>query len=813
MSDMETLRQDIRYGWRMLVKSPAFTILVLLMLAIGIGANTAVFTIFSATLLRPLPYADPDKLVQVWETRTSGTFQQMEASYPDYLDMRDHNQVFSQMGGYSKTTATLTDKDGAEQVFIAVASSGFFETLGVQPVLGRTFRTVDDAVKACTVMLTYGGWQRRFGGDPNVLGKSVVLDDAVCPVIGVLPASFQFGPSLSTDFWKSVPMSQALIGRRNLHWFYPIARLKPGTSFQQAQAGMQTLARQLEAQYATSNQGVGVRLISLQDQLVGSMRPVLLAIMATVGFVLLITCANVAGLLLARSVPRQREIAIRVALGATRTRIVRLVLTESLILAFMGGLAGICVAFWALPLILAAIPKNQLLAMPYLQGLSIDRSVLLFSFGLSVLTGILFGMFPALQVFRRDTRGALEAGSRSPGSVPHSRLCNALVCAEIALAVVLLTGGGLMLKSLRQVLHVDPGFQTDHLLTFSLALPDKNYPHDPEAQAFLRQLLQKEDALPGVKEAAGVSSLPLSGNGNTSRFDIEGHPKASGGEEYEANNRTVSMNYFRTMGIPLRSGRFFTPQDDAKSAHVVLVNQALVDIVFPHQNPIGKRINFTYTGAPNLWEIIGVVANENVGLLDAAPTPVVYDSFEQDASAFFSLVIRTHQDPTALAASARNVVHDLDRDVPVYGIASMEQIIWSSPTMLLRAYPAYLIAIFAAIAVLLAALGIYGLLAYSVAQRTRELGLRMALGAQPRDLLALVVRNGMRLTIIGSVLGIVAALATSRVLSTLLFGVKPTDLTTFLAVCGVLILSVAPATYLPARRATKVDPMVALRYE
>jgi len=810
---METLKQDMRYGWRMMAKSPGFTLTVVLMLALGIGATTAVFTIFNATLLRPLPYRNPDKLVQVMETRTSGSFQQMEASYPDYLDMRDRNQVFSEMGGYSKTTATLLGKDGAEQVPIAVASSGFFETLGIQPILGRTFRrSEDDDHKAASVILTYGGWQRRFGGDPHIIGKTLVLDDTVCPIVGVLPASFQFGPSNSTDIWRSLQMPQVFL-RRNLHWFYPVGRVRPEVSVQQAQLGMDLLARQLEAEYATSNKGVGVRVIPLREQIVGSLRPVLLVVLATVAFVLLITCANVAGLLLARSVPRRREIAVRMALGAARGRIVRQVLTESLLLALIGGLAGVGAAVWAVPLIISAVPKNQLLAMPFLQDLGVDWSVLLVSLCLSVFTGIFFGMFPALQTFRGDTREALEAGGRSSGSVPHSRVRNALVVAEIAVAVVLLAGGGLMLKSLRQVLRVDPGFQTDHLLTFGLSLPDKSYPKDPDQRAFLHELLQKESVLPGVNQAAAVTVVPLSGNGNTSRFDVEGHPKAGGEEEYEANSRTISPNYFSTMGIPLRAGRLFTAQDNDKSAHVVVVNQALVNQVFPHQNPIGKRINFTYTGTPNLWEIIGVVANENVDRLDSPPTPIVYDNFEQDANGFFNLVIRTSVDPTSLAGTARNVVRQIDVGVPVFGIASMEQIIWSSPTMLLRAYPAYLVGIFAAIAVSLAALGIYGLLAYSVAQRTRELGLRMALGAQPRDLLRLVVRNGIRLTVIGSALGLVAALAASSLISTLLFGVKPTDLTTLLAVCGVLILSVAPATYFPARRATKVDPMVALRYE
>ena len=811
---METLRQDVRYGWRMLRKSPGFAVVVILMLALGIGANTAVFTILSATLLRTLPFEKPDELVQVWQTRTSGSFQQMEASYPNYLDMRDHSQVFSRLGGYSNTTATLSGKDGAEQIGIAVASSGFFEALGVQPILGRTFSPAEDGAQEQTaVILSYGGWQRRFGGDPHVTGKSLTMDGSLCTIVGVLPENFQFGPSRSADIWRSLHLSGGLLARRNLYWFHPVGRLKPGINLQQAQAGTQTLARQLESQYPDSNRGVGIRLVSLRDQLIGSIRPALLMLMASVGFVLLITCANVAGLLLARSVPRQREIATRVALGAARSRIVRQLLTEGVLLALIGGAAGVLAAWWAVPAILSAIPKDQVASLPALLGLGVDRTVLLFSLGLSVITGVLFGMAPALQMFNSNLSGSLQESGRSSVASPHSRLRNILVVGEISLAIVLLVGAGLMLNSLRHVLNVDPGFKTDHLLTLSLALPDKSYPDDPRALAFMRQLLQNTNRLPGVKEAAAVSVVPLSGSGNTSRFDLEGHPKSSGGEEYEANSRTVSANYFRVMGIPLRAGRFFTELDNGKSPHVVMVNQALADMAFPHQNPIGKRINFTYTNTPNLWEIVGVVGNESVTALDVQTTPVVYDNFEQDASGYFAMMVRTERDPVALADGVRRAVREIDPGVPVYAVASMQRVIADSPTMFLRAYPAYLVGALAGIALLLAALGIYGLLAYSVAQRTRELGLRMALGAQPWQLLRMVMRNGLRLTVIGTGLGVLGALAAARLISSLLFGVTPTDFLTFLEVCGLLLLAVLPATYIPARRATKIDPMVALRYE
>lgn len=551
----------------------------------------------------------------------------------------------------------------------------------------------------------------------------------------------------------------------------------------------------------------------MREELLGSVRLVVIVLMATVGFVLLITCANIAGLLLARSVPRQKEISIRSALGAGRARIVRQLLTESTLLSVAGGAAGLLAAYWAVPAILAAIPETDLLAMPALQGLKVQGEVLWFSLALSLLTGILFGLAPVLQTFKLDLRQALQEAGRSATGAFHHRLRGVLVVSEVALAVVLLVSAGLMLKSLRRVLNNDPGFNTENLLTLALSLPDKAYSDGPRQLGFQHQLLQRTNSLPGVKEAAAVTIIPLSGAGNTSRFDLVGHPKAGGGEEYEANTRSVTTNYFSVMGIPLRAGRFLNAEDRDKSTHVIVINQALADAVFPNQNPVGKQINFTYTNDPNIWQIVGVVGNENVGWLDRDPSPVIYESFEQDPPSYFSLVVRTQQDPASVASAVTRAVRELDSEVPVYAIASMAQIISESPTILLRAYPAYLLGAFAGLALLLAVLGLYALLAYSVAQRTRELGLRMALGAQQKDVLHLILNNGVKLALIGAVLGIGGAMAAGRVIASLLFGVAPTDAATFAGVCLVLMIAVLLASYVPAYRATKVDPMVALRYE
>jgi len=810
---MRTLFQDLAYGWRMLRKNPGLTAVILVMLTLGIGANTAVFTLFDAILLRPLGYDKPEQLVQIWETRTEGAFQQMSFSLPDYQDMKRLNTVFSQMGGYSGNSVTLAGRDGAEQVQVGVASADFFETLGVRPLLGRTFQaTGDQPRKGVDVILTYSAWQRRFAGDSKVIGQTLVMDDDVATIVGVLPKNFVFAPSKSADFWISLQLNDWR-QRRNAHWLFPVARLKPGVTLQQAQAELQGLSRQLEMQYPDSNAKLGTKLIDLRQQIVGPMRPVLFVVMAAIGFVLLITCANVAGLLLARSVPRQREISIRLALGARAVRIARQLFTESVLLALIGGAAGVLAAFWTVPVLVSLLPQDVLLATPPLQGLSVNGGVLWFALALSVFTGILFGLAPVIQTFKPSLRTELQEAGRGSVSSTHRRIRNALVVSEMALAVVLLVGAGLMLKSLNRVLNTDPGFNTRNLLTGTIVLPEKKYPDGTKQLAFQQRLLQSMNHLPGVEQAAAVTVVPMSGEGNTSRFDVEGHPKTSGGEEYEANSPTVTQNYFSVMGVPLRAGRFFNSQDSAKSAHVVIVNQALVDMVFPHQNPVGKRINFTYTNEPNYVEIVGVVGNENVNSLDAPPTPIVYDCYEQNPNSYFNFVVRTTKEPGSLAAAVVRVAHELEPEAPVFRLSSMTSIISDSPIMLLRAYPAYLIGGFATLALVLAALGLYGVLAYSVAQRTRELGVRMALGAQRSDLLRMVVNHGMKLAVIGIGLGIAGGLLVARLIASLLFGIAPTDLPTFVGVGIVLFMVAFAASYIPALRATKVDPMVALRYE
>ena len=809
---MRTLLQDLGYGLRMLRKSPGLTAIILIMLTLGIGATTAVFTVFDAILLRPLAYEKPEQLVQMWNQRTEGPFQQFEFSYPDYLDVKEENKVFLQMGGYSGNSVTLSGKDGAEQIQVAVATIGFFETLGVRPVLGRTFEAGEDELqKNAPVLLSYGAWQRRFGGNPGVIGTALVLDGELATIVGVLPKNFVFAPTLSADLWMS-PRIAGFTLRRNGYWLHPVARLKPGVSMQQAQAEIETLSRRLAMQYPESNAGLSMELVDLRQQIVGQVQPVLVVLMAAIGFVLLITCANVAGLLLARALPRRKEISIRLALGARTNRITRQLMTESILLALIGGAAGVLAAYWAVPAFISLLPQVVLLSTPALQGLTVKVEALWFALGVSLLTGILFGLAPLIQTFNPNLQHELQEAGRGSVSSAH-RLRSALVISEVALAVVLLVGAGLMLKSLRRVLATDPGFDTRNLLTGVVSLPGDKYPDGPKQLAFQQQLLSRIKSLPGVQDAAAVTTVPMSARGNTSRFDLEGHPKSSGGQEYEANTPAVSQNYFSVMGIPLLNGRFFNSLDQEKSTHVVIVNQAMAEMVFPHQDPIGKRINFTYTNELNYVQIVGVVGNENVDSLDAPPTPIVYDCYEQDPSPYFSLVVRTKNEPSALVAAVTRAIHELESQAPIFKVSSMKQIISTSPTMMVRAYPAYLIGGFSALALLLATLGLYGVLSYSVAQRSRELGLRMALGAQRADLLRMVVKSGLKLALAGIAFGIVGGFVTARLIASLLFGVAPTDAGTFAGVCGVLFVAAMIASYIPANRATKVDPMVALRYE
>jgi putative ABC transport system permease protein len=811
---MQTLSKDIRYGVRSLLKTPGFTAIAIITLALGIGASTAIFTVVNATLLRGLPYQDPETLVHLWETTPQKQFPEREASYPDYLDWKQ-NQVFSGLAAYSGGGGfVLERREGNEVIAAGRVTTNFFSLLGVNPILGRLFQENEDKPgSGRVVLLTYGSWQRLFGGDNSAVGRTLTLSGSPYTVIGVLPSSFQFAPRGEAELWVPLVLNETQISRRYMHWVNVVARLKPGKSLEQAQAGMQPIAQHIAGDYSDSHAGTAIILRPLREQFVGKVKPLLFTLFAAVGFVMLISCANIANLLLVRAGARQKEIAIRAALGAGRFRILRQLLVESLLLAIIGGLVGLLLARWGVDALIAAIPAEQLNRMPYLRGLGIDNRILLFTVTLSIFTGLIFGLAPAWLAAQLDLQSALKEGGRISGALTRTRLRNVLVVSELALAFVLLVGAGLMTKSLNRLLQVSPGFNPENLLTFNLRLPPARFNDDPKGTAaFHQQLLERLETIPGVAAAGTVNIPPLRG-GNTTRFFVAGQPRPAPGQEIESNLRDVSANYFAVMGVPLLKGRSFTVHDDVNSPPVIIVNQTLARRVFPQKDAVGQRLIFTAETQP--YEIVGVVGDEKLNGLDADLTPIVYGPYLQDSTpGLMSVVaVRTAGDPGAVTNAIRNECRALEPGITVFEFSTMKQIIANTPATFMRRYPALLIGLFAVLALVLAGVGIYGVISYSVSQQTREIGVRMALGAKQFDVLRLVLSRGVTLALIGVGLGSVAAIGLTRLMRSLLFGVSATDWITFSGV-GLLLFAVALlACAVPARRATKVDPLVALRCE
>jgi len=806
--------QDLRFGLRMLLKKPAFTLIAVFTIALGVGANTAIFSVVNAALLRGLPYQEPERLVHLWEQTPQQNSPQREASYPDLLDWRQ-NQVFSGMAAYGGNgNFSLLGNDGPEPVRGGRVTANFFDVLGVEPILGRRFREGEDQPGAeRVVLLTYSLWQQRYGGKPDVIGQTLRLNDDPHTVIGVLPPNFQFAPRGAAELWTPWQMSEPQRSRRFQHWVNVIARLKPGVSQAQAQAEMQIVARRIEQEHQDSHAGTSIVMLPLHDQIVGSIKPLLLVLLCAVGFVLLITCANVANLLLVQAAGRQKEIAIRAALGAGRGRLLRQMLVESLLLALLGGGVGLWLARLGVAALIAAIPGDLLSTMPYLRGLTLDGSTLAFTGALVLLTSLVCGLAPALQASQLDLQAALKEGGRSSGGAARQRLRSVLVVGEIALALVLLVGASLMMKSLARLWAVNPGFETKNLLTFNLALPATKYAQDEKTASFHQQLLDRLSALPGVKGAGTAEVLPLVG-GNTWRFYVEGQPRPAPGSEINSNLRGISANYFGVMGIPLNAGRFFTPRDNTNTPPVVMINQTLASRAFAQQDPVGQRL-IPAGGNQQSIEIVGVVADEKVNGLAAPTAPVVYYPYLQVSplSLFTGVVVRTTGEPANYVAALRREVRALEPNASVLQMQTVEQIIANSPTTFTRRYPALLIGVLAVLALLLAALGIYGVISYTVSQQTHEIGIRLALGAQSRDVLKLVVGQGIRLTLVGLTVGLFAAFALTRLMQSLLFGISATDWATYAEISALLAGAALLACYLPARRATRVDPMIALRQE
>ena len=817
-----TLRQNLRYAVRALWNSPGFTLVVVLTLALGIGANTAIFSVVYSALLHPLPYRDPGKLFHLGESRSQSdnSANGAQASYPDYLDWKRSARSIQSFAGYSGDAFTLSANGEPKNTFAAQVTPSFFSTLDVKPALGRDFLDGEMREDGPPVtILTDGFWRTEFGADPKVIGRVIHLDGKPATIVGVLPRDFEFAPARSVPLWVPIHQSGDPITRRSLRWLSVLGRLAPGVSPDQVRAEMQSINAQLAHAYPKENSSTFFVMESLTEQIVGKVRPILLILLGAVGFVLLITCANVANLVMTRSIGRRKEFAVRSALGASRASLFSQLLTESLLLSFIGAAVGLLGAQWGVNLLVAAIPESQLQSMPYLRDTGMNLPVLLFLGGVTVLTGILFGLAPGLDASRTSLHDVLKDESRGGTSAGHARLRNTLVIAEISISLVLLVGAGLLLKSLHTLLVQDPGFNLHNVLTFSVNLPDSSYPSDKTppyysaaAVRFDHEFTQRLRSLPGVLDVGQTSGIPASGGSGTIRFVVEGRPTATGQED-ECQIITVSTGYFSSLKIPLADGRFFNARDVQGAPDVVVVSRAFAKAYFPGENPVGKRIRFTYSAQNPFLQIVGVAADTASIDLAAPPPPIIYAPNDQGPSTYLSFMVRTGGEPDAFVGAARAALQEMDPQLPLIQPQSLEQIANQSPSVFLRRYPSYLIGSLAALALALAVVGLYGLISHMVLQRTREIGIRVALGAQRRDILRMVLRQGIRATVAGVAIGVVAGLALTRLLRSLLYGVTPGDWLTFLSVAVLLLVVALAACSIPARRATRVDPIVALRYE
>jgi putative ABC transport system permease protein len=815
---MGKLLQDIRYGIRMLTKNPGFTIIAVLTLALGIGANTAIFSVLDAELLRPLPFRDSGRLVSVATGNSRMHSSNGSASYPDFADWRSQNQVFDKMAAHTEATFTLTEQENPAHLEGASVSADTFDLLGISPELGRTFQPGEDERNHHVVIISDHFWKQQFGGDPGIIGRVITLDNTGYTVVGVMPADFRYPLQREPEaIWSTLsPLNDTsdnappMVQHRGAHFLTCIARLKPGVTLAQAQAAMDVIASSLSKQYPDTNKYMSVHLSSEQERLTGAIRPALLVMMIAVGLVLLIACVNVANLLLARATTRGREIAIRTAMGAGRVRVVRQLLTESLLLAIFAGVLGTAFALWGSDVLVRLSPEN----LPRVGEIHIDGWALAFTASLSLLTGILFGLAPALQSTHSNIVEALKEGSLSTtaGRSRHG-LRSSLVIVEMALALILLVSAGLLIRSLIRLQNVNPGFDPHNVMTASVDLPDAKY-SDPKKAEFFRELSPLLNALPGVQSAAAVFPLPMSGDEIRTSFQIEGRPVAKSDEPHTS-VRIVTPKYFGTMRIPLLQGRDFTERDAANGTPVVIVNQAFVQQFFPDENAVGKHIQAGISnlgpGTAPMREIVGVVGNVKFEDLTTEFSPESYIPYGQLQFGSVTIVARSAKDPEGLAKPIASVVKSLDKDLPAYAPKTVEQ--YLDGTIAVPRFNTFLLAIFAALAMILTAVGLYGVISYSVAQRTHEIGIRMALGAQPGDMMRLVVGQGIRLAVFGVGLGLIAAFGLTRLLSSLLFGVSATDPVSFAVVVAMLFAVVLLACYVPARRAMRVDPMVALRYE
>jgi putative ABC transport system permease protein len=812
---METIFKDLRYGIRSLLKHPGFTAIAVVTLALGIGANTAMFSVINAVLLRPLPYRDPARLVTIWEESPERDLYQMPVSLANLRDWVDQNHSFEQISAYTFANLNLTGTGEPARLLTIRSSANLFSLVGATPQLGRPFLPEEDKEGANrVVILGHALWKSRFGSDPAIVGKPLTLDNESYTVVGVMPSNFQFpvgfgymGQVLNDPVDLYVPI--AANGdelRRGSYSFFAIGRLKPGVMFEQARAEMTTIEKRLEKQYPDGNTGVGISLVPTHEQTVKAIRPALLVLLGAVAFMLLIACANIANLLLARAASRQKEIAIRTALGASRLRIVRLLLTESLMLSLAGGGLGFLLALWGSDALMALAPEN----IPRLNEIGVDARVFAFTLAVSLVTGIVFGLIPAVHAAKPNLNQDLKEGSKgSMSSGAGKRTRSVLVAVEVALSLVLLVGAGLMIKSFIKLRQTNPGFNPDNVLAVNFTLSDFKYPEDRQQAAFFQEALERIQSLTGVQSAAATTALPLTVSMSGSDFRIEGRPEPEAGKEMIIYKSSVSPGYFRTLGIPLMKGRDFSERDKSDAPHTAIINNDLARIYFPNEDPINKRITFDDGGS---WiSIVGVSGDVKQLGLDSGARPEVYFPYFQAPAPTMSIVVRSASEPSGLINAVKSQIQAIDKDLPLDDAETMQKMLANSNSG--RRFNMLLLIIFALVALVLAVVGIYGVMSYTVTQRTHEIGIRVAIGAQSRDVFRMVIGQGMILAMIGIAFGLVGAFALTRLMKTMLFGVEATDPATFVSIALLLTGVALVACYIPSRRATKVDPLVALRYE
>lgn len=804
------LGQDVRYALRMLAKNPGFTAIAVIALALGIGANSAIFSVVDAVLLRPLPFKNPNQLVMLWENAAHLGFPRDTPSPANFLDWQKQATSFTGMAAMIERSFNLTGAGEPERLEGRRVSANLLQLLGVSPQLGRTFVPEDDKPGTHVVLLSHSLWQRRFGSDPGVVGRALTLDGESYTVVGVMPPLVQLPgfDNRNDQLWVPIAFPPEEAAQRGNHFLEVIARLKPGITLKQARAEMDTIAARLEKQYPSYNLRRGAVVVPLHEQVVGEIRPALLILLGAVGFVLLIACANVANLLLARAAARQKEIALRLALGASRSRLTRQFLTESLLLALLGAGLGLLLALAGIRVLTTFIPVT----IAQLGTISINGTVLVFTLLVALVTGITFGLVPAIQGSHFNLNDTLkESGRDSAGGSKGNRIRGLLVIGEVAVSFVLLIGAGLLINSFVHLRNLDPGFRSDHLLTMKVNLSDVKYPDRERRAAFFDEVMRRVRELPGVQSAAVASNLPLTYNGDSMSISVEGVPDPPPDQQPDVIYRAIGSGYFATMGIPIVRGRDLTDQDNGGSKDVVIISEKTAQQFWPGQDPIGKRLKPGLSTSSSPWrEVVGIVKDVRQNDFVASPKRQMYFSYQQLKNiAANALVVRTNIEPMSLAVPVRNAIWSVDKDQTVADIDTMDHIVGQAVAR--QRFSMLLLGLFAALALLLASIGIYGVMSYSVAQRTREIGIRIALGARRADVLQMTVKQALKLVGTGMIMGLIAAFLLTRVLASLLFGISPTDPITFIAISVVLLAVAILASYVPALRATKVDPITALR--